>query len=336
MGFGRQSHKWQIQSIVDHCDGDKEILSSAQYDVKNKLYEEGINVAPSRYSITIRDSYGDGICCNYGNGSYNVTFGNDVVAAGAEFGDKETTTWGYCDSEAPSQSPTTVNPELQISVKTDRYPQETSWRIVDVCDENKEILSGGSYTVKNNIYTTNAVVAPSRYRITMRDAWGDGMCCKHGNGGYEVHYRGELVVSGGNFESLDTDEFGEEACPASPSPSSYPSSSPSLNPSSSPTKLPTCGHHYNITVSTADENEVSWHILYDKDLTVAAENSTIYAMNQTYNEYGCLEKDCYRFSLLYEYGFAEANYTLKIDDIQIANGEAFNFEETTLFGTCAH
>ncbi|HEY1040802.1 MAG TPA: lysyl oxidase family protein [Bacteroidia bacterium] len=43
--------------------------------------------------FTILDTYGDGICCNYGNGSYTVTYGGNVVASGGQFGRSETTSF---------------------------------------------------------------------------------------------------------------------------------------------------------------------------------------------------------------------------------------------------
>ncbi len=44
------------------------------------------------YDFTIYDSYGDGICCGYGNGSYNVTDSNgNSLASGGQFGSSETT-----------------------------------------------------------------------------------------------------------------------------------------------------------------------------------------------------------------------------------------------------
>ena len=48
------------------------------------------------YDFTIYDSYGDGICCGYGNGSYTVTddVGN-VLASGGEFTTSETTNFCY-------------------------------------------------------------------------------------------------------------------------------------------------------------------------------------------------------------------------------------------------
>lgn len=42
------------------------------------------------YTFTIKDSYGDGICCSYGNGSYTITDGNGyVLASGGQFVDEE-------------------------------------------------------------------------------------------------------------------------------------------------------------------------------------------------------------------------------------------------------
>ena len=43
------------------------------------------------YDFTINDSYGDGICCGYGNGSYSVTGGGSTLASGGSFGSTETT-----------------------------------------------------------------------------------------------------------------------------------------------------------------------------------------------------------------------------------------------------
>ncbi|HHS95515.1 MAG TPA: T9SS type A sorting domain-containing protein [Phaeodactylibacter sp.] len=48
------------------------------------------------YDFTINDSYGDGICCGYGNGSYSVTDGSgNVLASGGSFGSSETTNFCF-------------------------------------------------------------------------------------------------------------------------------------------------------------------------------------------------------------------------------------------------
>jgi len=43
------------------------------------------------YDFTLTDTYGDGICCSYGSGSYSVTSGGTVLASGGSFGSFETT-----------------------------------------------------------------------------------------------------------------------------------------------------------------------------------------------------------------------------------------------------
>ncbi len=45
--------------------------------------------------FTIYDSYGDGMCCAYGNGSYNVYIDGSLIASGGEFTFNETTFFNY-------------------------------------------------------------------------------------------------------------------------------------------------------------------------------------------------------------------------------------------------
>ncbi|RME92173.1 MAG: T9SS C-terminal target domain-containing protein [Bacteroidetes bacterium] len=47
------------------------------------------------YDFTIFDSYGDGICCSYGNGSYTVTGPGGTLASGGAFGSSETTNFCF-------------------------------------------------------------------------------------------------------------------------------------------------------------------------------------------------------------------------------------------------
>lgn len=53
------------------------------------------------YNFNIFDSYGDGICCGYGNGSYSVSVGGSVVASGGNFGSSETTNFCVGGSSLP-------------------------------------------------------------------------------------------------------------------------------------------------------------------------------------------------------------------------------------------
>ena len=57
-------------------------------------------LADGCYDFNIFDSYGDGICCSYGNGSYTVTENGNVVASGGAFTSSEST--NFCLGAGPS------------------------------------------------------------------------------------------------------------------------------------------------------------------------------------------------------------------------------------------
>ena len=75
-------------------------------------FTEDICLANGCYDFIINDSYGDGICCQYGSGSYSLTDGGTILASGGNFGSSETT--NFCvggpapDTQAPS-TPTGVS-----------------------------------------------------------------------------------------------------------------------------------------------------------------------------------------------------------------------------------
>lgn len=54
------------------------------------------------YDFTIFDSYGDGICCAYGSGSYIVTSGGSTLASGGSFGSSENTNFCLGGGPAPT------------------------------------------------------------------------------------------------------------------------------------------------------------------------------------------------------------------------------------------
>jgi hypothetical protein len=54
------------------------------------------------YDFTINDSYGDGICCAYGSGSYSLSDGSSVLASGGAFGSSETTNFCVGGGSGPT------------------------------------------------------------------------------------------------------------------------------------------------------------------------------------------------------------------------------------------
>ena len=60
----------------------------------NQTYSQAFELTDDCYTFTIYDEYGDGICCNYGQGSYTLTAGSEVIVSGGTFGASESTPFG--------------------------------------------------------------------------------------------------------------------------------------------------------------------------------------------------------------------------------------------------
>jgi len=70
------------------------IVASGSYSNANpdgSSISESLNLENGLYEFTITDSYGDGICCTYGNGSYSVSDASGTFISGGSFGSNEST-----------------------------------------------------------------------------------------------------------------------------------------------------------------------------------------------------------------------------------------------------
>merc|ERR1712174_181792 len=76
----------------------------------------------------------------------------------------------------------------------------------------------------------NMCLASDEYTFTITDAYGDGICCSYGNGGYKITVDGTEVVSGGDFGNSETETFTVN----NPTPSSAPVTTPSTAPVTTP------------------------------------------------------------------------------------------------------
>ena len=95
--------------------------------------------------------------------------------------------------------------EITFTILTDNYPGETTWSINDAA--GAVIMSGGPYSGSATTYTQTACVAAGCYDVTVNDSWGDGICCAYGTGEYSVSSLGVTLVTGGQFNSIETTNF---------------------------------------------------------------------------------------------------------------------------------
>jgi len=262
---------WEITPSDDLSDV---LMSGSGYTQSGTTYTEAGELSCGSYKFVIKDTYGDGICCAYGEGSFEVTVGDTVVAEGGEFSTDLTKTF-YVDGQgSPTSSPITspvtppttspvappttspvtppttspvtppttspvtppttspVTPPttppsnceiFRFSLTTDFYGSETSFTLVN--DLNGKVrFMGGSYEPSTSIVDSTCL-ANGRYKFTIFDSYGDGICCgDQGDGSYEITLGDDIIGEGGNFEESEVIIF--DVGPPSPT--------------NAPTPAPTC------------------------------------------------------------------------------------------------
>jgi hypothetical protein len=70
---------WDLQ------DGAGNVIETGDPDDNATLHTWEFELDAGDYTWTIYDSFGDGICCAYGDGYYNIYVGGDLIATGGEF-----------------------------------------------------------------------------------------------------------------------------------------------------------------------------------------------------------------------------------------------------------
>jgi len=119
------------------------------------------------------------------DGNYNITIKFKGI-----LNDKDATVQIF-DSNDPPTIPPRICKTFTIEVNTDGYPQDNSWVIMDTEDIGEYIDSFVTYTEKDKRYN-HTVCLPlgedsKKYKFTIYDKYGDGMCCGQGRGSYKAY-----------------------------------------------------------------------------------------------------------------------------------------------------
>ncbi|KAL7528586.1 hypothetical protein ACHAXR_002518 [Thalassiosira sp. AJA248-18] len=194
--------------------------TSPEYTAKNEFHRDEYCVPEAQYNFTIYDTAGDGICCSFGEGSYRVLFGLEVVAEGGEFTDSESTTFGvriYCMRLGTMP--------LTVEVTTDGFPFETSWELINTSTGQVEKTSP-IYINPATFHRDEYCVPEAQYEFTIYDTAGDGICCFYGEGSYSLKYGQDVVAEGGEFTDSESTTFGSVT--ASPKPTFEPTPKPTM------------------------------------------------------------------------------------------------------------
>ena len=186
---------WQILNAASQA-----VESGSGY-ASNASASEDFCLSDGNYTFVINDSFGDGICCGFGNGSYAVTAGATTLASGGEFASQESTPFTIGGSSTPP-SACSAN-EVSLSLQTDQYGSETSWQLNR---GSTQVATGSGYS-NNSLNTEDFCLSDGNYTFVINDSFGDGICCSFGNGFYRLTSDGSELVSGGQFGSSESMSF---------------------------------------------------------------------------------------------------------------------------------
>ena len=87
-------------TLTNKCESGA-VINSPQYTATNTLHSNKYCVPSGAYDFTITDKFSDGICCEYGNGSYDVRVNGSSAATGGNFQSTETKSFGTCVHSLP-------------------------------------------------------------------------------------------------------------------------------------------------------------------------------------------------------------------------------------------
>jgi len=167
------------------------VETGSGYKTAGKTYEKKLCLTEEEHEFEITDSYGDGMCCSYGSGSYTVTVNDVVVKTGGQYGESETTAIDEC-TQSTSVSPTlpASTPEPNTTV--------TMHQLLDGCTRsNKGIFEiyGEVRMEYDNISAGETICCNTTSGKATRKI--NGQCTGKGNGKSMKTYTEALEICAG-------------------------------------------------------------------------------------------------------------------------------------------
>jgi len=199
---------------------------------RSQRYMGGMCLDQGQYRLQAFDKMGDGMSGQYGDGYVKVfcdnvfkkgivddtsnwkqkqlqfqvtgsntqvtqgrsdTFGPDVGTPGTDWCDRvnQNTDWRKKATTCTTLSGVPGH-RVRLRIRVDKFGMETSGKIwgPDTLFISKTIPNNGQQTKEK-------CMPPGQYKLTMTDF--DGICCKHGEGKYEIFVDGKLLIKGGSF-----------------------------------------------------------------------------------------------------------------------------------------
>jgi hypothetical protein len=196
------------------------------YKTPYALVEETVSLMPGGlYSFVIYDISGDGLCCTFGEGRYQILVGNTVVYANnGQFQIGMDATFYASQTkitEMVAKNTSSSDLELVLEIRFDEFPLDVGWILTynnDTANDRQDIVAfklTGSYDdsfVDAEIQESIFLPSTGEYTFHFLDSFADGICCEYGNGYYRLYkgkkQNGEILFEGtGVGSSRETTTF---------------------------------------------------------------------------------------------------------------------------------
>ena len=286
-------------------------------------------LADGCYDFTINDSYGDGICCAYGNGSYTVSNDGNTLASGGQFGSSETTnicvggtTGPTCDDGVQNGSETGVDcggPDCAACPTCNDGIQNGSETGVDCGGPDCAACPTCDDGIQNGSETGVDCGGP------------DCAACPTCNDGIQNGSETGVDCGGPDCAACPTCDDGIQ----NGSETGIDCGGPDCN------ACPTGCNDNVVTISITLDNypeETSWTITNSSGATVASGGT--YGSEpdgSTISVEECLADGCYDFTILDSFGdgiccsYGNGSYTVSSAGVVLASGSTFGSSEVTNF-----
>jgi len=150
---------------------------SYEEDDISRYYEYSFCLDPAGcHTFHVEDTWNDGICCEYGKGSYKGFLNNNAFALfeGGDFGAFFDEHFCVC---LPGSFP------IHLEFQTDAAASETSW---DLQKTTGELVFSNHNLQSNVFYNHDVCLEYGCYNFIVSDTNADGICCGKGDGYFRV------------------------------------------------------------------------------------------------------------------------------------------------------
>jgi len=299
------------------------VVESGSNYGKNTTYTFNWTLAEDTYTFTINDSYGDGICCSYGNGSYTLKDGcNNTLKSGGAFSSTEAT--DFCSAgggtanvapAAEANGPYTVNEGTAVnfssagSSDSDGTIASYAWNFGDgntsIQANPTHTYAAGNYTATLTVTDNGGLTGNDQATVTVNAVSNNVAPTAQANGPYTAD---EAVnISFSSAGSDDSDGFIQNYA--------WDFGDGNTSTQSNPSHAYTNAGNYTATLTVTDDGGLTGTDVADISITTASGGGSA-TLEENYFESGWDGwsdggSDCARYGGSRSY---EGNYSIRLRD----------------------